>query len=357
MYFTVMDNGKRLNIMCIFRRYLSEIESEIQKDVRKLFKDYEQLWNMVGYCFGWVDQPGNPIVNVKFRGKRFRPLLCLLVCESICGEYKHALPAAAAIEIFHNYSLIHDDIIDKGDYRRWRSTPWKVFGISHSINTGDAMSILAQLLMCRSYKIGVSKVKTLEIAEILNQAFLRVFKGQHLDISYENEREISMREYLEMVKNKSAVLIGAACELGARLARGDQRIINSYRNFGINLGIAYQIYNDVQEIWAGFEKTGKRLWGDIKKKKKTLPIIYAFRKLSRIDKNRLIAIYRKRTLNRYDIKKIAKFLDKTNSYNYAKQVILRYKQKALRELKKINVNTLYKNRLLDLTEHLVELKR
>ena len=335
-----------------FEKYLPEIEFEIQGKIKKSLGEIKPFCNMANYAFGVVDDRGMKIDNIKFRGKRFRSLLCLLVCESICKKYKRALPAAAAIEIFHNFSLVHDDIEDCDEYRRWRKSVWRVWGVEHAINVGDAMLVLACLPEIRQDK-NVSENKYLKIAAMLNNCFLEVIKGQYLDMSLEKKEDILLEEYLEMIKKKTATLIIASCQIGAELATKNKKTINYYKNFGLNLGLAFQIYDDVCGIWEE-SQLGKREEGDIKKKKKTLPFIFALEKLNRKDKNQFLKIYKKKSIDANDVKKIYLFLDKINARSFCEKNVLKYKKKALENLEKINIKKSYKDEISELVNKLID---
>jgi geranylgeranyl diphosphate synthase type I len=338
--------------MGILQKYLPEIEEELGKIIQEPSPKYKGMYDMMRYFLGWQDEKGNH--DPKARGKRFRPTLSLLVCESICGKYKHALPAAAAIELFHNFTLIHDDIEDHDEYRRHKKTVWKIWGIEQAINTGDAMLILSELAALAaisSQRLAVSSEKKLQIIEALNQAFLKVIEGQFLDIEFEKRTDVTVEEYLEVNMMKTAELVSGACKVGAILATNDQKMIDLWREFGLNFGLAYQIYDDVCSIWEKEENTGKREAGDIREKKKTLPILYALDKLDAKDKEKIIEIYRKEELNDDDINKVINLLDKVNAKDYTMKIALDYRQKTLDVLKKIEID----NEIKDEFFHLVEL--
>ncbi len=339
--------------MEILQKYLPEIEEELKKNIQELSPKYKGMYDQMRYFFGWQDEEGKPVDDRKAQGKRFRPTLCLLVCESICGRYKQALSAAAAIELFHNFTLIHDDIEDHDEYRRHKKTVWKIWGVEQAINTGDAMFVLAQQSGIRNKEFGISKEKSLKVIKALNQTFLKVIEGQYLDIGFEERIDVSVPEYLEMNMMKTAELVSGACKTGAILACNDQKMIDLWQDFGLNFGLAYQIYDDVCSIWEKEENTGKPKAGDIRKKKKTLPVLYALEKLEQKDKEKIMKIYKKDKLDDTDINEVIGLLDKVNAKKYTMDIVIGYKQKALDILKKIKIDKINKEEISKLVEELI----
>lgn len=340
--------------MEILKKYLKDIEEELKKNVCEPSPKYKGAYDMMRYFLGWQDEKGKPINDPKARGKRFRPTLCLLVCESICGEYKQALPAAAALELFHNFTLIHDDIEDHDEYRRHKKTVWKIWGIEQTINTGDAMLILSELAALSTQRLAVSSEKKLKAIETLNQVFLKVIEGQFLDIGFEERMDVTVSEYLEMNTKKTAELVSGACKIGATLATDDKKMIRQWQGFGLNFGLSYQIYDDVCSIWEKEENTGKPKAGDIRKKKKTLPVLYTLSKLDKDKREELLNIYNKKELNDADINKVINLLDKVKARNYTMKIALDYKQKALDILKKIEIDSKIKGEISQLVGLLIK---
>ncbi len=240
----------------------------------------QEMHNMLAYQLGWVgDDAGD-----KAQGKQIRPLLVLLTTQAAAGErqaalpsaggtWRAGLPAAAAVELLHNFSLIHDDIEDNSALRRGRPTVWKKWGQAQAINTGDAMLTLANLAMLRLTET-TSPAITLPAMRIIHQTCLRLTQGQHLDMDYETRGQVTVAEYWEMVEGKTASLIAACCELGALCAKVSAETQSLYREFGHKLGLAFQAQDDLLGIWGKTEKIGKSTTGDLLSGKKTLPIIY-----------------------------------------------------------------------------------
>lgn len=256
----------------IGERYLAEIEAELKACV-PAEGGADLLYTMMRYHLGWIDRRGRATPGAA--GKRIRPLLCLVVCEGYGTEYRRALPAAAAIELLHNFTLIHDDVQDRSDERRHRPTVWRIWGEAQAINAGDAMYALARLAVLRLAERGASDRVVLAAAELLDRTCLRVCEGQVLDLSFEENLDVSKEAYMAMIERKTAALLGCAAEMGALVGGAGPAEQLAMRHFGERLGLAYQVQDDVLGIWGDPSVTGKPAADDIRRRKKTLPIIHA----------------------------------------------------------------------------------
>jgi geranylgeranyl diphosphate synthase type I len=283
---------------------------------------------------GWVDQ--SELLGRETLSKMVRATLCLVSCRALGGDYRTALPAAVAIELIHNFSLIHDDIEDASTERHHRATVWKLWGEAQAINAGDAMFALAHLALLRLREKGIVPEKLASSLKILNEACFRLCEGQYLDITYEDRIDITVEDYLDMINKKTAALMAASTCLGALLAlelEGEnERMLDSYYLFGKELGLAYQIRDDILGIWGLEKKTGKPTGGDISKRKKTLPVVYVLQKSGKEDKERLLEVYRKTTIEDSDITKVTEILNRVNAKSYSQALALRYHNQALKRI-------------------------
>lgn len=251
------------------------IEADLEVSLAPLTVGYAQpIGSMISYHLGW-NQPGA-------EGKRVRPIFTLLCCAAAGGDWKSSLPAASAIEWIHNFSLIHDDIEDQSSKRRGRETLWAREGIAQAINTGDSVFALARLAAQRLVALGASTETTLQVMAHLDQACLDLTIGQHLDIAFESRSMVNVDEYMAMIAGKTAALLEAACVIGATIAGGDADHLPQYRQFGRNVGLAFQMYDDLLGIWGEVDVTGKPAGDDLAARKKTLPLLYGMENSSTV---------------------------------------------------------------------------
>lgn len=247
---------------------LEAIEVELRASVDLLDRDLGgDMVEMISYHFGWREQATG-------KGKRIRPLLSLLTCQAAGGDWQTCLPVACAVELIHNFTLIHDDIEDQSDTRRGRTTVWKRWGVAQAINTGDAVLILAHLACQRLRHTGVAPAIVLDVQRALDEACLRLTVGQFQDLAFEARLDVSEAAYLEMVEGKTAALIAAATQAGALVASAGAETVEAYREFGRHLGLSFQIQDDILGIWGAPEVTGKPAGDDLRSRKKSLPILY-----------------------------------------------------------------------------------
>jgi geranylgeranyl diphosphate synthase type I len=234
---------------------------------------------MLEYHLGWANDAVPPVAapaggNTSPTGKRIRPLLCLLCASAAGGDWRQALPVGAALELIHNFSLIHDDIQDNSPLRRGRPTVWRLWGRAQAINAGDAMFTLAHLAPQRLLALGVPAEVALRALAELNFTCLELTQGQHLDMNFEQRRLVTANEYLAMIQKKTAVLIAASTFLGASLTGAGSDRLDHYYAYGCNLGLAYQLQDDLLGIWGDPALTGKSAASDLEQRKKSLPVVY-----------------------------------------------------------------------------------
>ena len=304
---------------------IADTESEIVRLVQDRDQSTHGLYEMVRYHLG-LDGTGAPT------GKRMRPLLGLLAYASIAGDYHRALPGAAAVELGHNFSLVHDDIEDGDRERRHRPTLWALHGIPQAVNTGDAMFSLSRIALHRLTDLGFPDATVLRLMRLYDETCLRLCEGQYIDIwTSEHDDPMSVELYFDMIGRKTAALIAASIEAGALLATDDESVIARYRGFGWALGIAFQLNDDLLGIWGAEQATGKAP-SDLVHKKKTLPVIYAFEHASPVDRERLLGLYELDAPTEADVAEIVSILERTGAHQYTREQARRYRDDALAEL-------------------------
>ncbi|MCC8245617.1 polyprenyl synthetase family protein [Saccharothrix sp. NEAU-S10] len=223
---------------------------------------------VAGYHLGWWDEHGEP--TDADGGKAIRPVLTQLAAEAVGGEASTAVPAAAAVELVHNFTLLHDDVLDGDPTRRHRPTAWRVFGVPDAVLAGDAMLALAfDVLVADGHPAALAGVRT------LNAAVLDLVDGEQADIAFEGRHDIGVADCVAMAERKTAGLLACACALGAMFAGGGPAEVAGLRDFGLRLGLAFQHVDDLLGIWGDESVTGKPVHGDLRARKKSLPVVAA----------------------------------------------------------------------------------
>lgn len=253
--------------------YLDAIENELHHVLGVPNPALAPLYHMMQYHLGWLDEKQIPVKAA--RGKRLRPLLCLLACQAAGADWRMALRAAASLELIHNFSLIHDDIEDNSATRRHRPTVWKLWGLAQGINTGDAMWALARSALHRLANNNLAPLVTLEVISRVDDACMHLCHGQYLDITFETSPNVSLADYEQMIAGKTGALIAACTAIGAVVAGAAPDKVMHYHSFGLELGLAFQIQDDILGIWGDANITGKSATDDILSKKKTFPVLTA----------------------------------------------------------------------------------
>ncbi len=253
--------------------WLPQIEDEMRATLEVGDASVAAHYAMMRYHLGWADAALQP--QILPAGKRLRPALCLLACSEVGGDPASALPAAAAIELLHNFSLIHDDIEDGDELRRHRPTLWTLWGVPQAINVGDGMFTLAFAALQRLRRRGVDDATTLAALDLFTRMCLALTEGQHLDMSFEARPLVGVGEYLRMIQGKTAALVGASVAIGAVIGGAGAAQVDNLQQFGQATGLAFQIQDDILGIWGDPAVTGKAAGNDILRRKKSLPLFDA----------------------------------------------------------------------------------
>lgn len=315
-----------------FDRFLPQIEAELQEIVRAPHHSQGAYYGMMRYHLGWADEALKPVQTNS--GKRLRPMLCLLSCEAAGGDPQQALPVAASLELIHNFSLVHDDIQDDSRYRRGRRAVWDIWGKPHGINVGDGLFVLAHLALHRLEEWGMPLARRVAVSQTLDRACLALCEGQFFDMSFEDRVDVDLDQYLWMIGHKTAALFAASTQAGALLATDDGALVECYHRFGQNLGLAFQIQDDILGAWGDERVTGKSAATDIRDKKKALPAVYGLnygpdRNAAR-DLARLYA--QEGPLDEAGIQAALAILERVGARQYAEEMAEQYYRQALASL-------------------------
>lgn len=323
-----------MDIRVEFSQMVADIDAEMRAILDEHRGPADPLYEMLAYHLGLDGSNGST-------GKRIRPLLGLLVIRALGGDYQRALPGAAAVEMGHNFSLIHDDIQDGDRERRHRATLWAVWGIPQAINAGDALFALSRLAL---YRLAAEKDdpeapepgRVLELMRIYDQTCLSLCEGQFLDISFEGRLDVTVEEYLQMIELKTASLMAAGVEAAATLTSQDPEVVTRFRRFGDRLGLAFQMADDVKGAFWDESASGKAEAGDLRRRKKTMPVIWALNHASEADQTRLRELFAPtadgRQLTDAEVAESLAILDRSGARDTTSREARRYRDEALAEL-------------------------
>ncbi|MGH3321698.1 MAG: polyprenyl synthetase family protein, partial [Streptosporangiaceae bacterium] len=225
-----------------------------------------RMSRIAGYHFGWLDEAGWPVDGGG--GKRLRPALALLSAQAAGVPAQCGVPAAVAVELVHNFSLLHDDIMDGDRERHHRATAWTVFGTSSAILAGDALLALAEEVLLEDGSPGGYWA-----ARCLTTATQRLIAGQTADLEFEQRLDVTVDEGMSMVSDKTAALFACASSIGSMLASAPPPLATSLAGYGAHLGLSFQLVDDVLGIWGSPEVTGKPVLSDLRTRKKSLPVV------------------------------------------------------------------------------------
>ena len=304
-----MENHNYINLYETERKKINKILSDALKK-RKPISLYE---------------PGSYILNSG--GKRLRPLLVLLSTKAVGGNFATAYNAAAAVEMLHNFTLVHDDIMDNADKRRGRLTLHKKYNNNTAILTGDSLLSIAY-----EYLLKDCNGNTKDVIGSFTQGLIEVCEGQSLDTDFESRKNVTLSEYILMIKKKTAAMAEMCCKIGALLGGGNKSQVSALGNFGLNLGIAFQIQDDLLDISADEKKFGKTIGGDLVEGKKTFLFLEALEKSKGEDRKKLLKVIERKGIRRNQVLIYKEIYEKLGVLDDARKQIKIYTKKALNSL-------------------------
>jgi len=283
------------------------------------------------------EEPANLYEPIKYilslGGKRMRPVLTLMATEVFDADCKKSLAAATAVEVFHNFSLIHDDIMDDAPLRRGNETVHEKWNINTGILSGDAMLILAYQYF-EQYEPNIFQ----ELAKLFSKTALEVCEGQQYDVDFETREDVTIPEYLKMIKYKTAVLVGASMKMGAIVAQTSEENKNLIYDFGLNLGIAFQLQDDYLDAFGNPETFGKQVGGDIIENKKTYLYLKAMEFAKPEEKEQLLHLFSiQPNDNAEKINSVKEIFNNTGASQETKNAIEKFTLKAFETLEKMDI--------------------
>ena len=286
----------------------------------------------------WINEPKNlyePIdYIIKLGGKRIRPVLTLMAADIFSGGYEKAMPAALAVEVFHNFTLIHDDIMDDAPLRRGKETVHEKWNVNTGILSGDAMLILAY-----QYFENYEPIVFQNLAKLFSKTALEVCDGQQLDVDFETRNDVTINEYIDMIRLKTSVLVAAALKMGAIVSETTEENANLIYDFGLNLGLAFQLQDDYLDTFGDPETFGKQVGGDIIENKKTYLYLKSLEVANEVDRSKLQFFYNQKLKdNSIKIAEVTRIFEVNDIPDLIKEQIKNYTDKAFRTLSAMNIS-------------------
>ena len=332
--------------------YIETMRVAIEDVLRQCLGENELgLYEMMRYHLGFADSEATPIGG---SGKRLRPLLCCLACEAAGGEWRQALAAAAAIELTHNFSLVHDDIEDQDVERHHRPTVWSRWGMEQGINTGDAIWALAWAMLATATKDGVPADVVLQCVCRLALRSRQMIEGQYLDLAAEGDANTTLHDYFRIVEGKTGALLACSLELGALCGRAGNSLADAYASAGRLLGLAFQMQDDILGVWGDPAVTGKPVGNDIRQRKMSLPVVCALGQLKDEALAELRKIYRtEATPGDEEVRRVLELFGQAKARERAQQLASEYTERAVRELMGLSMQPRAGEALMNLIGSLV----
>lgn len=264
-------------------------------------------------------------------GKRIRPVLTLMACEAMGGNAHDALDAAVGLEMFHNFTLLHDDVMDRADMRRGKPTVHCRWNDNVAILSGDTMLTLATQLVARSGRM--------ELIELFNRTAIEIYEGQQHDMDFESRDDVTIDEYMEMIRLKTSVLLGCACKMGALVAGASKDDAEALYQMGVDLGLAFQLQDDWLDVWGDPKTFGKEIGGDIANNKKTFLLINAHNRAEGENANELKRWLATGDERRDDkVKAVTAIYERLGLKEQAREEIERYSDRALQALARVQID-------------------
>ncbi|MEP6894409.1 MAG: polyprenyl synthetase family protein [Chloroflexota bacterium] len=323
---------------------LSHIELELQKQVSRLDQPRtKEFHEMLTYHMGWTGEGAGPDAT----GKRIRPLLVLLTAASCGADWQNSLPAAVAVELVHNFSLVHDDIQDNSPKRRGRDTVWTKWGAPRAINAGDALFVMSNQAII-DLKDAYPAEVVVRAAEILHNTCLDLTRGQFLDMSYEERKDLGVEDYWPMISGKTSALLSACSQIGALLGGADEEIQEAYRSYGHFLGLAFQVQDDILGIWGDEKLTGKSAASDLVEGKNSLPVLAGLRK-----KGKFAERWAQGPIKPEEVEELARLLASEDGYGFAKEASIQMTDMAINSLREADPQGEAGEALFELTNKLL----
>ena len=336
----------------ILRKYLDGVEEALDG---LLAPNDPDVSVMLRYHMGRVDESGRP--TALSQGKRLRPSLCMFACEAVGGLPEQALPAAAALELVHNFSLIHDDIQDGDLQRHHRPTVWAVWGKPKALQAGNVMRVMADMGVQRIHGERLSPEVVAGCSRALSHAYLEMIEGQYLDMDFEGRTDVDTAAYLEMIARKTGALIRCSMHMGSLVGNGDAETVQAMIQCGRYLGLAFQIRDDYLGVWGREEETGKPIGSDLRRKKNSLPLVYALERAGSAEREEIQSIYAKEEVDDRDVDSMMGILEQLGVSGYVQSLAQKQAALAREALESVPTTERAREEMEELVEFLLTRQR
>lgn len=331
----ILDRKRYFCIMNFLATYRKDFDTYLEEYVA-VHRSPESLYTPVKYILG-------------LGGKRLRPILTLMTASIFRGDLKKALPAALAVEVFHNFSLIHDDIMDEAPLRRGKKTVHEKWDLNTGILSGDAMLIQAYQLF-ENYEPTTFNA----LARLFSKTALEVCEGQQFDIDFETRNDVTIDEYLKMIEYKTAVLVGASMKMGAIVAKASKNCCDAIYQFGKNLGIAFQLQDDYLDAFGNPETFGKQVGGDILENKKTFLVLKALKMGDKKDVDTLNLLLNSTEKSESKIQQVKAIFDRSGASEATREAVEEYTLRAYNALNELQITDEHKSQLIAFGDYLMQ---
>ena len=315
----------------------------------KQFNDYLDIVNQAIASIPYPQQPEQlyePIAyHMALGGKRIRPVLTLMACDAMGGNPALALDTAVGLEMFHNFTLLHDDVMDNADVRRGKMTVHRRWNDNTAILSGDTMLTIATQHVARS--------ANWQVMDLFNQTAIEIYEGQQWDMDYENRNDVTVEEYINMIRLKTSVLLGCALKAGALIAGAREEDVETFYEAGVNMGLAFQLRDDVLDVWGDPETFGKEIGGDIMNNKKTYLLISTMQRAQGDDADELRRWLNDPFASRDDkVRGMTALYERLGVRQLAEDAIADYNSRAVASFSKINMSDEDKQAFINLANRL-----
>ena len=286
-------------------------------------------------------------------GKRLRPVLALMACDAFCGDYSRAINQAVGIELYHNFTLLHDDVMDKADVRRGKPTVHVRWNDNVAILSGDAMLTMAGQRVAEADSAHIKAAM-----ELFNRTAMEVYEGQQYDMDFENRNDVTEEEYIAMIRLKTSVLLGCACKMGAIMADADAKDADRIYQYGVDLGVAFQLQDDWLDVYGDPATFGKEIGGDIMNNKKTFMLINAMNRATGADREELTHwLAAENPAREEKVAAVTAIYTRLGISELATEAMNRYNDRALQVLNSINISEEARQQFRDFANMLMHRNR